>query len=45
MKKIINFKSAFVKGVTRMVKPYDEGRIIFDFYDIDQSPKQTTRVK
>ena len=30
MKMIINFKSAFVKKITRMVKPYDEGCVIFD---------------
>ena len=28
-----------------MVKPYDEGRIIFDRYDIAQSLKQKTRAK
>ena len=45
MKKIINFKDAYVKRITRMVKPYDEGRIIFDRYDIAQSLKQKTRAK
>ena len=45
MKKIINFKDAFVKRITRMVKPYDEGRIIFDRYDITQSLNQKTRAK
>ena len=45
IKKIINFKDAFVKRITRMVKPYDEGRIIFDRYDIAQSLKQKTRAK
>ena len=39
------FKDAFVKRITRMVKPYDEERIIFDCYDIVQSPKQKTRAK
>ena len=34
MKIIINFKDAFVKNITRMVKPYDEERIIFDCYDM-----------
>ena len=45
MKKIINFKDAFVKRITRKVKPFDEGRIIFDHYDIAQSLKQKTRAK
>ena len=45
MKKIINFKNAFVKRITRMVKPYDEGRIICDRYDMAQSLKQKTRAK
>ena len=45
MKKIINFKDAYVKRITRMVKPYDEGRIIFDRYDMAQSLKQKTRAK
>ena len=45
MKNIINFKDAYVKRITRMVKPYDEGRIIFDRYDIAQSLKQKTRAK
>ena len=45
MKKIINFKDAFVKRITRMLKPYDEERIIFDCYDITQSLKQKTRAK
>ena len=45
MKKIINFEDAFVKRITRMVKPYDEGRIICDRYDIAQSLKQKTRAK
>ena len=45
MKKIINFKDAYMKRITRMVKPYDEGRIIFDRYDIAQSLKQKTRAK
>ena len=42
MKKIINFKDAFVKRITWMVKPYDEGRIIFDRYDTTQSRKRKT---
>ena len=29
--------------ITRMMKPYDEARIIFDCYDIAQSLKQKTR--
>ena len=37
MKKIISFNDDFVKRITRMVKPYDEERIIFDCYDIAQS--------
>ena len=41
----INFKDAFVKRITRMVKPYDEGRIIFYRYDIEQSLEQKTRAK
>ena len=45
MKKIINFKSAFVKIMKSMVKPYDEGRVIFDCYDIAQSLKQKIRAK
>ena len=45
MKKIINFKDAFVKRITRMVKPYDEGRIIYDRYDIAQTLKLKTRAK
>ena len=45
MKKIINFTDEFVKRITRMVKPYDEGRIIYDRYDIAQSLKQKTRAK
>ena len=45
MKKIINFKDAFVKRITWMVKPYDEGRIIFDRYDTTQSRKRKTRGK
>ena len=45
MKKIINFKDAYVKRITRMMKPYDEGRILFDRYDIAQSLKQKTRAK
>ena len=36
MKKIINFKDAFVKRITRMVKPYDEERIIFVCYEINR---------
>ena len=36
---IINFKDAFVKRIIRMVKSYDEERIIFDWYDIAQSLK------
>ena len=40
MKKITNCKDAFVKRITRMVKPYDEACIIFDCYDIAQSLKQ-----
>ena len=34
-----------MKRITRMVKPYDERRIIFDRYDIAQSLKQKTRAK
>ena len=45
MKKIINFKDAFIKRITRMVKPYDLERIILDCYDIAQSLKQKTRAK
>ena len=45
MKKIINFKSAFVIRITRMVKPYDEERMIFDCYDFAPSLKQKTRAK
>jgi hypothetical protein len=45
MKRIFNFKEAFVKRITRMVKPYDEGCIIFDHYDVLQSLKQKTRAK
>ena len=45
MKKIINFKDAFAKRITRMVKPYDEGRIRFERYDIAQSLKLKTRAK
>ena len=45
IKKIINFKGAFVKRITRMVKPYDEEHIIFDCYDIAQSLKRKTRTK
>ena len=45
MKKIINFKDAFVKRITRMVKPYDGERIIFDCYVIAQSLKQKMRAK
>ena len=45
MKKIINFKDAFVKRITRMVKRYDEERIVFDCYDIAQSLKEKTRTK
>ena len=45
MKKIVNFKDAFVKRITRMVKPYDEGRIICDRYNIAQTQKQKTRAK
>ena len=39
MKKILNFKDAFVKRITRIMKPYDKERIIFDWYDIAQSLK------
>ena len=35
-------KRAFVKRNTRIVKPYDEGRIIFDCCDIAQLLKQKT---
>ena len=45
MKKITNCKDAFVKRITMMVKPYDEGRIIFDCYDIAQTLKQKTMGK
>ena len=45
MKKIINFMDAFVKRITKMVKPYDEESIIFDCYDIAQSLKQKMRTK
>ena len=45
MKKIINFKVAFVKIITRMVKAYDEERIIFDCYDNVQSLKQGKEMK
>ena len=31
--------------ITRMVKPYDEERIIFDCYDIAQSLKQKIKAK
>ena len=44
-KSIINFKDTFVKRITRMVKPYDEGRIIFDRDDIAQSLKYETGTK
>ena len=40
MKKNLNFKDVYVKRITRMLKPYDEERIIFDCYDICQSLKQ-----
>jgi hypothetical protein len=39
MKKIINFKDAFVTRITKIVKPYDEGRIICE------SLKQKARAK
>ena len=42
---IVNFKDAFVKRITRMVKPYDEGRMIYDRYDIAQTLKQKTSAK
>ena len=45
MKKIIHLKNAFVQRIKRMLQPYEEGRIIFDRYDIDQSLKQKTRAK
>ena len=45
MKKIIHFKDAFVNRITRMVKPYDDERIIFDCYDIAQSLKHKMRAK
>ena len=35
----------FVKTITRKMKPYDEGHIIFDLYDFAQSLEQKTRAK
>ena len=45
LKKIISFKDAFVKRITRIVKSYEEEPIMFDWYDIAQSLKQKTRAK
>ena len=45
MKTILNFKDAFVKRIAKLVKSYNEARIIFDRYDIAQSLKQKTRAK
>lgn len=45
MKIFVNFKNAFVKRITSMVKVYDEAHIIFDRYDITHSLKQKTRAK
>ena len=41
----INFKAVSFKVITRMVKPFDEGHILFERYDITQSLKQKTRAK
>lgn len=45
MKIFLNFKNAFVRRITRMVKAYDEAHIIFDRYDITHSLKRKTRAK
>ena len=45
LKKIVNFKDAFVKRITKVVKLYDEEHIIFDCYDTAQSLKQKTQGK
>lgn len=45
MRTIVNFTEAFVKRIVGLVKPYDEGRVLFDRYDIVQSLKQKTRTK
>ena len=45
LKIFLNFKNAFVRGITRMVTAYDEAHISFDRYDITHSLKLKTRAK
>ena len=43
MTKVIHFQEEFLKGISKLMKGYDEGRIVFDKY-LDQSLKNKTRL-
>ena len=43
MTKVIHFQEEFLKRISKLMKGYDEGRIVFDKY-LDQSLKNKTRL-